>query len=150
MQSMRKIKRVQPIIKIKQTCVDTEAAMLARINKEQGEAVQALRDSQRQYMTGVDELNRIRTSSSRDNIETIENGLDHVKAKWYRLYKNVQDLENKERAQIARLNVAERELKAIERLRERYEMDFRKEISRSEQKMLDEIALRQFQGQTRS
>ena len=147
---MRKIKRVQPIIKIKQTRVDTEAAMLASINREKVEAVQAMRESQRQYMTGVDELNRIRTSSSRDNIETIENGLDHVKAKWYRLYKNVQELENKERAQIARLNVAERELKAIERLRERYELDFRKELSRSEQKMLDEIALRQFQGQTRS
>jgi flagellar export protein FliJ len=150
MQSMRKIKRVQPIIKIKQTRVDTEAAMLARINKEKVEAVQAMRESQRQYMSGVDELNRIRTSSSRENIEVIESGLDHVKAKWYRLYKSVQDLENRERAQIACLNVAERELKAIERLRERYELDFRKEISRSEQKMLDEIALRQFQGQTRS
>jgi|LauGreDrversion4_2_1035121.scaffolds.fasta_scaffold34794_2 flagellar export protein FliJ len=150
MKSMKKIKRVQPIIKMKQTRVDNEAAILAEINKAKVQAVAAMRDSQRQYMTGVDELNRIRTSSKRDNIDTIESGLDHVKAQWYAFYRKVQELENKERAQIARLNEAERELKAIERLQERYTMDFKKEVGKAEQKMLDEIALRQFVSQSKS
>lgn len=150
MKSMKKIKRVQPIIKIKQTRVDNEMSILAEINKAKVAAVAAMRDSQRQYMLGVDELNRIRTSAKRDNIVTIEQGLDHVKTQWYSHYRKVQELENKERAQIARLNEAERELKAIERLQERYTIDFKKEMGKAEQKMLDEIALRQFVNQSKS
>ncbi len=150
MKSMKKIKRVQPIIKLKQTRVDNEASILAEINKAKVAAVAAMRDSQRQYMIGVDELNRIRTSAKRDNIVTIEQGLDHVKSLWYAHYRKVQELENKERAQIARLNEAERELKAIERLQERYTIDFKKETGKAEQKMLDEIALRQFVNQSKS
>ena len=150
MKSMRKIKRIEPIIKIKKDRVDMEASVLAAINRQKVEAVQAMRDSQRKYMSGVDELNRVRTSVARENIEALEAGLDHIKSQWYKLYKSVQELENKERAQIARLQVAERELQAIARLRERYEFDFKKEIGRSEQKMLDEIAIRQFHMQQKS
>ena len=150
MQSMKKIKRVQPIIKMKKTKVDTEALLLAQINREKVEAVGAMRESQKKYMVGIDELNKIRTSTSRQNIETIEAGLDLVKAQWYRYYRQVQELENKERAQIARLSEAERELKAIERLREKFETDFKKESGKIEQKMLDEMALRRFQTASKS
>jgi flagellar export protein FliJ len=101
-------------------------------------------------MDGIDQLNKIRSSPNRTNLEALEASLDHVKNQWQELFKAVQALETREKAQIARLMEAERELKAVERLSERYERDFKKEMSRSEQKMLDEIAIRQFNAQSRN
>ena len=144
MQTLLKIKRIQPLIDLKKARVDAEAATLAQVRQEKIAVVQAMKDNQRRYMQGLDELNLIRASSARINQETIESGLDHVKATWYKCYKNVQEIESKERRQISQLLTAERELAAVEKLREKYKLEFRKETGKIEQRTLDEIALRQF------
>ena len=143
-QTMRKIKRVQPLIKMKQTKVDEESAVLQAIRREKVTVVTQMKENQRRYMEGVERMNHLRTSRTRDNLTTMEQAVDHVKAEWYRLYKRVQDIETKEKAQIAQVLTAERDLKAVEKLQEKYQLEFRKEVSQSEQKQLDEIALRNF------
>jgi flagellar export protein FliJ len=144
MQTYRKIKRVQPIIKMKKQKMDEEAAVLEAIRAEKLELVRAMKENQRRYMDGVEKLNKIRTSPVRSNLETMESGLDYVKSEWYKLYKNVQDIEGKEKSQIARLLTAERELKSVEKLAEKYQSEFQKEVGKAEQKMLDATALRRF------
>jgi flagellar export protein FliJ len=144
MQTFRKIKRVQPILKMKQMRVDEETAVLEAIRREKVGVVSAMKESQRRYMDGVDTLNNVRTSAGRANLETFESGLDHVKQQWWKLYRSVQDLERKEKVQIANVLTAERELKAVERLRDRYETEFRKELDKMDQRRLDEVALRRF------
>ena len=139
-----KIKRIQPLINLKKARVDAEAATLAQVRREKIAVVQAMKDNQRRYMQGLDELNVIRESSARINQETVESGLDHVKASWYKCYKSVQEIEIKEKRQIGQLLTAERELAAVEKLKEKYQLEFRKKSSKSEQRALDEIALRQF------
>ena len=144
MQIVRKIKRVQPIIKMKQARVEEEASILERIRREKVDVVQAMKDYQKRYMQGVETLNQTRGSRDRANLPALETGLDRVKDQWTKLYRDVQELERKERAQIAQLLGAERELKAVERLRDRYETEHRKELGKSEQKQIDEMALRRF------
>jgi hypothetical protein len=141
MQMLRKIKRVQPIIRIKQARVDEEMAVLEAIRRQKIDVVQAMKDSQRRYMAGIETLNQARTSRMRTNLETLESGIDHVKTQWYKLYQSVQDLERKEKAQIAQLLTAERELRSIEKLQERYQIELRRELAGAEQKNANDIAI---------
>lgn len=143
-QTFRKIKRVQPIIKLKKSRMDEEAAILTAIRNEKVEIVKAMKDSQRRYMDGVEELNRIRTSKARSNLDTLEQALDYVKGQWYALYKSVQEVEQREKNQIQQLITAERELKSVEKLQEKYETQFASEQKKSDQKLMDEAALRRF------
>lgn len=142
MQSQRKIKRVQPIIKMKKSKVDEEAAVLIAIRTEKVEIVKQMKENQKRYMEGVEELNRIRISKTRQNLDTLEGSLDFVKQQWYKLYKDVQNVEGKERQQIMHLLTAERELKSVEKLQEKYQIEMRKELGRMEQKLMDETAIR--------
>lgn len=144
MQSQRKIKRVQPLIKMKKSKVDEEASVLIAIRNEKIEVVKAMKENQKRYMEGVEELNRIRVSKVRQNLETLESSLDYVKQEWYKLYKQVQQIEGKERQQIVHLLTAERELKSVEKLEEKYKVEMQKELGRIDQKLMDEAALRRF------
>ena len=143
MQILLKIKRLQPLIKEKKTRVDEESATLEQVRREKVAMVQDMKTHQRRYMQGLEELNAIRASSTRINQETVESGLDHVKATWYQCYKSVQEIEHKEKRQIAQLLTAERDLAAVEKLKDKYERQFRSDSSKAEQRSLDEIALRQ-------
>jgi flagellar export protein FliJ len=141
-QTMRKMKRVEPLIRLKQGKVDEEAVTLGGIRTEKVAVVKSMRENQKRYMDGVEQLNQLRASRQRQNLETLESALDHVKAQWYRLYKQVQDVEAREKSQIGRVLAAERDLRAVEKLKERYELEMRAELARMEQKQLDEHALR--------
>ncbi len=142
MQSQRKIKRVQPLIKMKKSKVDEEASVLIAIRNEKIEVVRQMKENQKRYMEGVEELNRIRISKTRQNLDTLESSLDFVKQQWYKLYKDVQTIEGKERQQIMHLLTAERELKSVEKLQEKYQIEMKKELGRIDQKLMDETALR--------
>ncbi len=144
MQILKKIKRVGPLIKMKKEKVDSEAAILHQIRLEKQKIVHEMRENQKKYMRGVEDLNKTRSSKNRENLETFELGLDFVKEEWYRLYKQVQVVEGKEQRQVLSLLEAEKDLKAVERLREKYEVEYKKELAKVEQKQLDEISIRQF------
>ena len=149
MQMQRKIKRVQPIIRMKQQKVDEEAQVLEAIRLKKREVVQSMKDSQRQYMEGINQLNQVRKSPTRPNLETLESAVDHVKRRWQKLFVDVQEIERQEKQQIAQLLTAERELKSVEKLKERYEETERQEAQKSEQRTLDEVALRRFLANVR-
>ena len=143
-QTMRKIKRVQPIIQLKKNRMDEEAAVLAIIRKEKIEIVKAMKDGQRRYMEGVENLNNVRNSKARQNLDTLESGLDYVKTQWYALYKKVQEVEQREKNQVHQLMLAEQELRAVEKLAEKYGDQFAAEQKRADQKSMDEAALRKY------
>lgn len=141
-QNFRKMKRVQPILKLKKSKVDEETSMLLAIRAEKQKAVKEMRESQQKYMKGVEDLNRVRASEDRSNLATLEAALDAVKIHWYTLFKRVQEVENKEKAQVNQLIAAEKDLKSIENLEEKYNKAFQKDMAKAEQKSLDELAVR--------
>lgn len=145
-QSFRKIKRVQPLLKLKKSKVDEETAALLSIRTEKQKVVKEMRESQQKYMKGVEDLNRARTSVDRANLATLEEALDAVKLHWYSLFKRVQEVENKEKEQVNQLITAERDLKSVENLEDKYTQQFQKDMLKSEQKALDELAIRRSSG----
>lgn len=143
-QTFRKIKRVQPLINLKKQRMDEEAVILTQIRAEKAEIVKSMKESQRRYMDGIEELNKIRVSTTRTNLHTIEESLDYVKSQWYSLYKKVQDAESREKSQLNHLIAAERDLKSVEKLREKYELEAAQDVKKQDQKNMDEAALRKF------
>jgi len=138
------MKRIEPLVRVKEAQVNQEAVMLAHIRQEKADVVAALKESQRVYMDGVERLNRERVSVARDMLLTLEMSLDHVKQRWHDQFRQVQELERREEAQLAQLVLAQQSLKSFERLQDKYRKDFQTEMSKSEQKNLDEVALRRF------
>jgi flagellar export protein FliJ len=137
-----KIKRVQPVINVKKMKVDEEAAVLNEIRSTKVDLVRVMKENQRAYMEGVDKLNNLRNSANRENLGNLESSLDYVKAQWFQLFRKVQEIEAKEKEQFSRLVLAETELRSAEKLKEKYEADFRSSIAKSEQKQMDEFASR--------
>jgi flagellar export protein FliJ len=137
-----KIKRVQPVINVKKMKVDEEAAVLNEIRNSKVNLVRSMKENQRAYMEGVDKLNNLRNSANRENLGNLESSLDYVKAQWFQLFRKVQEIEAKEKEQFSRLVLAETELRSAEKLKEKYEADFRSSIAKSEQKQMDEFASR--------
>jgi flagellar biosynthesis chaperone FliJ len=143
-QTSRKIRRVQPIIKLKQSKVDEEALLLAQRRAEKVEIVKAMKENQRRYMDGVEELNQVRVSKARANLETLEGALDYVKDQWWKLYKKAQEAEKREAEQMQALLAAETDLQAIMKLNAKYETEHRQEVKVHERRQLDEFAIRGF------
>ena len=139
-----KIKKVHPLVRAKKSMMDEQIVILNGIKEEKIKIVTEMKENQRQYMTGVDKINDIRNSNLRENIEVLERGLDMVKSKWYKLHLDAQNIENKERAQIAQVLGAQRELKKMEKLREQYEVKYHHEIAAAEQKEQDDRSIFKF------
>ena len=142
--SFKKIKKVQPLVRAKKAMLDQEAVRLSKIRSEKIAVVQRMKENQTKYMSGVDQLNVIRGSEDRQNLETMEQSLDVIKSKWYQLYKEVQTCEKQEEAQIANVLNAQKELLKVEKLRDGYEEQYLIELSQGEQKEQDERTLQRF------
>lgn len=143
-QVFRKIKRVQPVIKARKERVDEEFSRLNVIRVEKAQVVGTMREMQQKYMQGVADLNKIRQSKIREAQTSLEQALDYVKDEWYRLFQKVQEVERRERSQLDVLLGAERELRVTEKLKEKYEVEYRAALSKAEQKQMDEHAIRKF------
>jgi flagellar export protein FliJ len=141
-QNYRKMKRVKPLLRIRQSKVTEEMSKLNEIRAEKQKVVREMRESQHKYMKGVEDLNRVRSSTDRSNLETLEEALDAVKVHWYQLFKKVQQVEALEKSQVEELLSAEKNLKSVENLQEKYTEQFQKDLLKGEQKALDEVALR--------
>jgi flagellar export protein FliJ len=140
----KKLKRVKPLIRAREAQLNSEAIILANVRNEKKLAMQELRKFQTLYMSGVEELNRERQSPQRDKLNTLEQSVDYAKAQWYQCLKTLREVEQKERAQIAQLFIAERNLKSVEKLEDRYGEQVQLHEKSVEQKQLDDVATRKF------
>ncbi|MBF0440810.1 MAG: hypothetical protein HQK54_02790 [Oligoflexales bacterium] len=136
--------RIQPIIKVRKVQVDEEMILLEQIRTDKVEAVKKLRDNQKLYMEGVEQVNKARKECDSKKLLTLEVGLDYVKSKWYKSLREVRTIEEKEKAQLAQLVNAQKNLKTIEKLSGRIGDEIAVQIQRDDQKNLDEIASKKF------
>ena len=139
-----KHKRIQPLIKIRKAQLDEETLALNAIRAEKMKALGELRKNQELYIKGVDDINRTRQSRDTRNLLTLESGLDLVKSQWYSALKEVRMVEEKEKAQLMQLMIAQRNLKSLERLADRYDIQLNEAFKKEEQKILDENAARNY------
>ena len=142
MTTKSKIRKLEPIIKVREIQVDQEIMRLNEIRSAKLSIVTELKKYQKDYIEGVEQLNRERLSVDRLRVAALESAVDHSKANWYRCLKRAQEIENQEKAQLAQVTIAERNLKSTEKLHAKHSEQLRTEYSKKEQKTMDEIALR--------
>jgi flagellar biosynthesis chaperone FliJ len=137
----QRMKKIQPLIKIRKLQLDQETAVLSRIQLKREEAAEALMQSQRTYIEGVEKLNRERQSSERKMLAALEQGVDYAKAQWYQRLMALRAVEEEERHQRLMVAEAQKRMKMLEHLDERYLEQHMKQMKIQEQKQLDEFAL---------
>lgn len=139
-----KMRRIDPLINAKKSELEREGLILSEIRKEKELAAVQTRENQRLYMEGVDKLNQLRNSQSRSLQLSLEGSLDYVKGKWQESYRKTKELERQEQAQLFHLAQIQKGLKSFENLKEKYRLAFEEELRKTEQKNLDEFALRKY------
>ena len=144
MSAKQKINRVEPLIRIRKLQLDHEAATLFQIKQEKNAAQRQLHENQRLYIEGVNQLNLVRQSNARAQQSVLESGLDFVKSKWYKSLKAFREIENKERAQLAMVLLARKNLKTMDTLKDRYVEQDNAAEKASERKQMDDVAIRMF------
>lgn len=146
----RKLARMKPIVRVRKIQLDQESLELAKIRLEKTEKMKELRGHQREYMFGIDKLNAERASNAPKMLEVLENSVDYVKNRWQQCIRELRLIEERERAQIANTLTADRSLKSVQKLEDRYRFEARTVDVKREQKELDEIVLRKFHTESRS
>lgn len=141
---IKKVKKLNPVLRVKQAVYEQETLALNSLRMEKNKALTAMDEEQKRYLEGVENLNKIRESPIRHNLDVLESSLDYVKLKWYKAYKLVQDLEQREKEQINIVLKVKGELKAIENLQDKYRAEFQQDQNRKEQGIMDEFGLRKF------
>jgi flagellar biosynthesis chaperone FliJ len=144
----KKARRLNPVIEERQAKFDMESERLAILRQKRIQTVAAMRAKQTEYMNGVGRLNDERGTTNRLMLEALEIGLDTVKNHWMKLYQAVMDIEKHEKLQLDIMGRAHRELEAIKTLQAKYQVEISKEMSRREQKSLDEFSLGKFARQS--
>lgn len=140
----RRIKRMGPLLRVRQLQLDHEAFQLEKIKELKSEAQRQLREFQMKYMSGVNMLNQVRNSSDRQYLSMLESGLDLLKSKWYKTLKTVKEIENLEKAQLANVLNARKNMKTMETLKERYIELGQQEETKRDLKVMDDNAVRKF------
>lgn len=143
-----KSKRVEPLIKVRKIQLDHEASILNQIKQEKLHIVNELKHYQNLYMEGIEALNTERQSASHNKLEPLERSVDTAKAQWYRTLKLLQEIESKEQAQLHQVLSAERNLRSMEKLKERYDRQAQTHLKSLEQKTTDNAAIRAFKDRS--
>jgi flagellar biosynthesis chaperone FliJ len=141
-ETLRKIKRLQPILADRKKIVDEELFKLSQIRRTKHEIVRLMRESQKNYVQGIDRLNQERMSSTRNMLSALEIGLDVLKQQWLDYYKDLMETEQLEVKQMDAVQEAQQKLEALQALEGKYQQEHKTHVNKAEQKQLDEFALR--------
>ncbi len=139
-----KLKKMLPILKVKQFKVDEESRTLSEIKVQKEAAMTELQRYQKLYIEGIDQLNVERQSADRARLPVLENSIDYAKAKWYESLGILKDFEAKEQAQLNILVKAQQDLHIFEKLEEKYKNELIIIENQKEQKALDEHSIKAF------
>jgi flagellar biosynthesis chaperone FliJ len=142
----KKMKQLAPIIKIKKHSLDMESASLFAIRQSKLEVMERMRESQRAYMSSVDQLNLMRSKGMNQEASSLELGIDGFRNRWATLLAEARLLERREKVQLKMVISLETELKTVENLHEKFEESFRKDLSIKDQASMDDFSQNRYFG----
>jgi len=141
----KKIKRVKPLILVREAQLSNETGILNEIRSKKFEAMSALRENQRLYLDGLAVLNTERNSGRSGRLLTLESSLDVAKDRWFEALRKFRRLEEEEKVQVVQVMAAHRNVNALENLKERYIEQQLRASNAEEQKQLDSIGIQNHQ-----
>lgn len=121
--------------------METEALELGKLLQKKSDLDKELVQSQQKYMNGVNDLNRLRKSALRQNLLVLEKSVDYTRETWVELFKKSQLLDKKIDAQRDILQKNRIKLREVEKLEEKYELEFHQYIEKIEQNKSDDLSL---------
>ncbi len=137
----KKQQKIGPLIKIRQIQYDQESAVLSQLQLRRQAAIGELQVWQSKYMSSIDQLNKERQSPERKMLEALERSVDLAKSQWYQKLKSLREIEYHEKMQMQQVFEAQKRLRMLEKLDERYEKQDLQHLKKAEQKQLDEFAI---------
>jgi flagellar export protein FliJ len=140
LKSHHRIKKLAPVVKIKQSDVDREQVLLRQLLDEVAEAEKAMERYQSLYREGSARVNELRTGGDRGLLASMEAGVDFAKSKWAASFVELKEARLKADAQRMQVLKLRQELKAVEYLVDKYEKEFLQERAQAEQNQLDEFS----------
>jgi len=137
----QKIKKVQPLIMSRKAEFRREMTTLAQIKDLKMAAINHLKQNQQKYMIGVDQVNQERQNGQFAKASVLEPALEFVKAEWHKSLRQVQKIEKEQDIQTKKVLMSQQDLKSIETLEEKYQIELDKLVKMEDQKILDEISI---------
>ena len=141
---LEKVQRVESIVRIRRIQYDREFFLLTQIRSEKQKLIEELSKYQEKYAQAVTELNTERESGRREKLDILEVGIEAIKSKWIEILKGIRVMEAREEAQEKVVNVANRNLKSVEKLSEIYSEELIEFEKHEDLKLMDDIAVRMF------
>jgi flagellar biosynthesis chaperone FliJ len=133
--------RLTTVIKVRKIEFDKELLLLNQVRQEKLQRLAVLKENQRKYIDGVDDLNRMRNDCDLSRLQLLESSLDFVKHKWQEALSAFREAEVAEKHQVRVVLKAQQDLKSVEKISERYETEMTHLASKTEQKAMDELAM---------
>jgi flagellar biosynthesis chaperone FliJ len=144
MTPFKKMNRMKPILKIRQHNLDRESNQLQAIKLAKMQAIERMRESQAAYMSSVDQLNLMRTKGMNQEASALELGIDSLRNRWASLLSEAKSWEREERIQLQLVKDLEVQMKTVEDLHEKFETNFKIDLSKNDQVSLDEYSQNRF------
>jgi flagellar biosynthesis chaperone FliJ len=149
MSNLKKMRKIEPIVKVRQHSLDSEILNLEKLRAAKLQAVTKMRESQRSYMSSVDQLNQLRSQGLNQEANVFELGIDKLRNRWASLLSEAKQLERQEKMQLKIVMDLEIQLRSVENLRDRFEERFHNELSKLDQSQMDEYSQNRSSTRTR-
>jgi len=149
MSNLKKMRKIEPIVKVRKHNLDSEMLVLESLRRAKVEAVTKMRESQKNYMNSVDQLNQLRSRGLNQEANILELGIDKVRNRWASFLSEAKLLERQEKMQLKIVMELEVQLKGVENLRDKFEEKFNQELSKLDQVQLDEYSQNKMVNRTR-
>lgn len=149
MSNLKKMRKIEPIVKVRKHNLDSEMLVLESLRRAKVEAVTKMRESQKNYMNSVDQLNQLRSRGLNQEANILELGIDKVRNRWASFLSEAKLLERQEKMQLKIVMELEVQLKGVENLRDKFEEKFNQELSKLDQVQLDEYSQNKMANRTR-
>lgn len=141
----KKQSRIAKLIKVRQNSLNVEVGKLQRIQAKLVEVQQQLSESQSQYFATIDTLNDQRRHNGH-NLRLLEDGVDFYKQRLQALILAQKDWQDEERSQMQAVLSARLAVQSLEKLAERYAVQWQTLLAEQEQAQLDEFSLTKATG----
>ena len=149
MSNLKKMRKIEPNVKVRKHNLDSEMLVLESLRRAKVEAVTKMRESQKNYMNSVDQLNQLRSRGLNQEANILELGIDKVRNRWASFLSEAKLLERQEKMQLKIVMELEVQLKGVENLRDKFEEKFNQELSKLDQVQLDEYSQNKMANRTR-
>ena len=139
---LKKIKKLEPLIKIKKNKLNSELQKLSHLQNSLQENEKLLILRQGQYLKSSKDLNKIVETTNRQGYEIAAGGVDYLREEWSYLFRNKKKIEKDIETQKHAVRIAYDQHENIKRLQKKYIDNWHQELRKKDMAELDEKVLR--------